>query len=875
MADKKWYTETLDEVRKKCNEQDGLDEKQVEESRVKNGINKLDEGKKKSLLMKFVDQFKDVMIIVLIIAAILSYFAPIVLKGEPGHLEDAIVILAIVILNAIVGVVQEGRAENALKALQEMSSPSAKVIRGGQEKLIHSDEVVVGDIVVMEAGDLVPADIRLLSSNSLQVQEASLTGESVPVEKQADAVVASDAVLGDRINMVYASGTVTYGRGKGIVSEVGMQTEVGKIASMLKNAGNEQTPLQQQLNKLGKQLGALSLIACAIVFVAGLIYNNDPVNMFLTAVSLAVAVIPEGLPAVSTVVLAMGVQRLVKQHAIIRTLPSVETLGGATVICSDKTGTLTQNKMTVVEYWNDDHADQEKNIALASLLCNDSRMVEGKWVGDPTETALSEWAAKIGINTQEALVGNKRINEIPFDSGRKRMTTINEVDGEMVVFTKGGVDEILAVCTAYGVDGKVVPMKPEYIEKIQKANGEMAAKALRVLAYAKKVIKQNYAQGDSEAESDLVFIGLTGMIDPPRPEVIDAIATCRKAGIRPVMITGDHAATAEAIARAIGMLDDHKVVTGKDLDNMSDEDLYNEVENIGVYARVSPEDKMRIIDAWKKHGEIVAMTGDGVNDAPALKKADIGAAMGVVGTEVAKGAADMILTDDNFATIVTSVGEGRRIKDNIKKAVQYLLSCNIGELLTLLIATVLNHGTPLLAIHILWVNLVTDSLPALALGVDPKEEGIMERQPDRSNRLIGRSMMWRIGYQGIMVGALTLFAYYYGSNQIFSDAPLDVQTGQTMAFCVLAFTQLVHAFNVHSATHSVFKTFFKNKWLVLATIVNACMMFAVLFVPALQDVFKLATLDAYHWEVVIILVLLPLPIVEIMKLLKLNGKSAD
>ncbi|MFV0381587.1 MAG: calcium-translocating P-type ATPase, PMCA-type [Breznakia sp.] len=875
MESKKWFTKTLEEVQSECNQQSGLSEQEVLASREKNGINKLDEGKKRSLFSMFIDQFKDVMIIVLIVAAGLSYFAPMVLKREPGHLEDALVILTIVVLNAIVGVVQEGRAENALKALQEMSSPNAKVIRNGNEQIIPSTDIVVGDIVVMEAGDLVPADIRLLASSSLKVQEASLTGESVPVEKHAEAIVKEDAVLGDRVNMVYSSGTITYGRGSGVVVEVGMHSEVGKIASLLKSAGETQTPLQQQLNTLGKQLGVLSIIACVIVFMAGLLYNNDPVEMFLTAVSLAVAVIPEGLPAVSTVVLAMGVQRLVKKHAIIRNLPSVETLGGATVICSDKTGTLTQNKMTVVEYWNDQNEDKANDIALASLLCNDARLIDGVWVGDPTETALSEWASKIGIDTQKELDTNKRVNEVPFDSGRKRMTTINEIDGELVVFCKGGVDEILAVSTHYGVDGKAIVLNDKHKVRIQEANEEMAKKALRVLAIAKKTIKKNYANGDASAEADLTFIGLIGMIDPPRPEVIEAIATCKKSGIRTVMITGDHAATAAAIAREIGMLDEKlHVVTGKDLDTMSDDDLFNEVKNIGVYARVSPEDKMRIIDAWKKHGEIVAMTGDGVNDAPALKKADIGAAMGVVGTEVAKGAADMILTDDNFATIVSAVGEGRRIKDNIKKAVQYLLSCNIGELLTLLIATLLDHGTPLLAIHILWVNLVTDSFPALALGIDPEEEGIMKRQPDRSNSLITKSMMWRIFYQGIMVGGLTLFAYYLGSNQITflsHGEPIDISQGQTMAFCVLAFSQLIHAYNIHSSRKSVFTSFMKNKWLIIATVVNAIMMLAVLFVPALQDVFNLVPLDLEHWEVVIGLILLPIPIVEIMKLLKLNG----
>lgn len=863
MSDKKWYTQSADALQEISDLSNGLSNQQVVASRETYGENKLAEEKPRPFILKLLDQFKDTMIIILIAAALISFFL-----GEP---VDSVIIMAIVILNAIIGLVQEGKAEQALKALQDMSSPNSKVIRDGKEISIPSGEIVVGDLLVLEAGDLVSADVRLTSSSSLKIQEASLTGESVPVDKFADYVGTEEDVLGDRKNMAYSSGMVTYGRGQGVVVAVGMGTEVGKIATMLQSSGQEATPLQQKLDELGKLLGYVALGACGVIFVIGLIQGGDLLDMFLMAVSLAVAVIPEGLPAIATIVLAMGVQRLVKKNAIIRNLPSVETLGSATVICSDKTGTLTQNKMTVVEYWNDDNVEWDTNLATASLLCNDSRLIDGNWVGDPTETALSEWAAKLELDTQSLLRDNKRVNEIPFDSGRKRMTTVHDMNGELVVYSKGGVDEILSVAKFYGVDGNVRPITDEDIRKIQHANVAMAEKALRVLAVAYKKIDANPGEGDASLEDSLIFMGLVGMIDPPRPEVIEAVRVCKEAGIRTVMITGDHAVTAEAIAREIGLLEDHRVVTGRDLDSMSDDELFQNVREIGVYARVSPEDKMRIIDAWKRHGEVVAMTGDGVNDAPALKKADIGAAMGVVGTEVAKGAADMILTDDNFATVVVAVGEGRRIKDNIKKAVNYLLSCNVGELITLLIAVVFNLGTPLIPIHILWVNLVTDSLPALALGVDPEEEGIMKRQPDGETGLITRSSAWRILYQGVMVGGLTLFAYLFGAGFLWEAG--DEATGQTMAFTVLAFSQLVHAYNIHSPRHTVFKTFFKNKWLVLATVANALMMFAVLFVPVLRDIFSLVTLDLFHWEVVIVLVLLPLPIVELMKLFKLNGAN--
>lgn len=860
-----WYAQSIEEVSKHFDLENGLTEEAVEASKEKYGKNELEEKGSRSKWLRLLDQFKDTMIIVLLVASLISYYL--------GDKTEAIIIISIVVLNALIGFTQENKAEESLKALQEMSSPNSKVIRGGKEMSIPSKEIVVGDLLVLEAGDLVSADIRLVRSNSLQIQEASLTGESVPVSKSFAYVGETTDVLGDRKNMAYSSGTVTYGRGMGVVTAVGMKTEVGKIAEMLQSTINTQTPLQKKLDKLGRTLGYFALGATTLIFVLALFKAEmDIMEAFMMSVSLAVAVIPEGLPAVSTIVLAMGVKRLVEKHAIIRTLPSVETLGSASVICSDKTGTLTQNKMTVMESWTLDESITPETLATYSSLCNDSRFIEGVWVGDPTETAFTVWSDKLGLNTQDIIASHTRVNEIPFDSARKRMSTVNQFDEGLRALAKGGVDEILAVSKYVLKNNEIVEMTEEDKERIQTQNATFAEKALRVLAVSYKPLETNPEEGDLSIESNLIFVGLVGMIDPPRPEVYDAIETCKRAGIRTVMITGDHAITAKAIADEIGMLNGQEVVTGQDLDQMSDQELFDRVEDIAVYARVSPEDKMRIITAWKGHGHIVAMTGDGVNDAPALKRADIGAAMGIVGTEVAKGASDMVLTDDNFATVVVAVREGRRIKDNIMKSINYLLSCNVGELITLLVAILFSWGTPLIPIHILWVNLVTDSLPALALGVDPAEDDIMDHKPDTSTSLLNKNSFWRIGYQGVMIGGLTLFAFMYGSGKLWNPEG-SLEMGQTMAFTVLAFSQLVHAYNIHSPHKTVFKTFFKNKWLVLATLVNALMMLAVLFIPALRDIFNLIPLDLHHWEVVGLLVLFPLPFVELMKLLKLNGRD--
>ncbi|MHC1735300.1 MAG: cation-translocating P-type ATPase [Erysipelotrichaceae bacterium] len=860
---KAWHTISLEETLKQTNLQDGLDDGQVTKQREEYGENKLKEGKKPSLLRMFFEQFNNTMIIILVIASVISFFL--------GEEADAVIILAIVVLNAILGVIQEDRAEKALAALKEMSAPLAKVRRNGKEVVIPSSEVVPMDLLILEAGDRVAADVRLVKTSSCQIQESSLTGESVPVDKSEDAVVDEKAALGDRLNMAYASSNVTYGRAVGLVVGIGMDTEVGKIATMLSGAGDESTPLQKKLDQLGKVLGIGALLSVILIFFIGL-FNQKPVlEMFMTSVSLAVAVIPESLPAVATIVMAMGVQRLAKKNAIIRNLSSVETLGSATVICSDKTGTLTQNKMTVTTHWVN-HNENLTDLVRAAFLCNDARIVDGKWLGDPTETALSEWAQRQGLNLAETTNAYPRVAEVPFDSGRKKMTTVHQLDEVIMAYVKGGVDEVLAGVTNIAEGSNRRPITDQDKIEIQKINQQLGEGALRVLAFARRELDEVIDDGDVRAEQHLTFVGLTGMIDPPREEVKDAVRECKEAGIRAVMITGDHATTAQAIGKQIGLMEEgDRVVTGVELDAMSDEDLFNEVRQIAVYARVSPEHKMRIIDAWKKQGEVVAMTGDGVNDAPALKKSDIGAAMGLVGTEVAKGAADMVLTDDNFATVVNAVEEGRRIRDNITKAISYLLSCNVGELSVLLVATFLNWSTPLLPIHILWINLVTDSLPALALGVDPAEAGIMKRQPKRDTSLLTGGMLWRILYQGLMIGSLTLIAYLYGSGRLGVEGTENL--GQTMAFTVLAFSQLVHSYNIHSVNRSFFTSFLKNKWLLLATFINALMMLGVLFIPGVNTLFKLTMMDLHHWEVVMMLVFLPIPVVELFKLLKINGKE--
>ena len=782
MEKEKWFAKDVNEVEQKLGTdlKKGLSSDEVVKRQEKYGFNELKAAKKKTLLQRFLDQFKDFSIIVLIIAAIVSGAVGIA-NGE--GVTDTIIIMIVVIVNAIIGVSQEAKAEKSLEALQKLTDHAAKVIRNENITVISAKELVPGDIVVLDTGDYIPADLRVIEAVNLKAQESSLTGESVPVEKNIEKIENNEVGIGDRVNMLFSSSLVTYGRGKGIVVETGMTTEVGKIAGMINDVEKQETPLQTKLNKLGKTLGIVALAICVFIFIVGLIQGKEPIGMFMTAVSLAVAAIPEGLAAVSTIVLAIGVQKMVKKNAIVKRLPAVETLGSATVICSDKTGTLTQNKMTVKKiFWNDairdldnigeNEIDEElKKLVYANMLCNDTKISnEGELTGDPTETALVDMAFKLDFDPS-IYDRTPRIEEVPFDSERKLMTTVNKVDDDYVVYTKGGIDELLKRCNSYEINNNVNNDLGAYINKIRQENEKMAKEALRVLGCAYKVIDHFPSKEEMKnIENNLTFIGMVGMIDPPRQEAKVAVEKCKTAGIKTVMITGDHKITATAIARELGILEnDDEAITGQDLENMTDEELEKNVRHYSVYARVSPEHKVRIVKAWQKNGEIVAMTGDGVNDSPALKTSDIGCAMGVVGTDVAKEAADVILTDDNFATIVSAVEEGRRIYDNILKVIQFLLSSNIGEIVVLFLATLLTplfanwfgitditHLEILLPIHILWINLVTDSLPALALAFDPANSDIMTRKPAKPGKgIFTKAMTWRIIYQGIMIGLLT------------------------------------------------------------------------------------------------------------------------
>ncbi len=922
-----WFNKGINEVEEELqtNVKEGLTEEQVKERYQKYGMNELKQKKKKSLFVKFLEQFKDFMIIVLIIAAIISGAVGI---AEGEGITDTIIILIVVVLNAIIGVVQESKAEKSLEALQKLSAHASKVLRNGKVTVVQSRELVPGDVVVLDTGDYVPADLRIVESVNMKSQESSLTGESVPVEKDSETLKDEKVSLGDRKNMLFSSSLITYGRGKGIVVETGMNTEVGKIAEIINDTEGTETPLQIKLNKLGKTLGLAALSICIVIFIIGIAYGKDIIEMFMTAVSLAVAAIPEGLAAVSTIVLAIGVQRMVKKNAIVKKLPAVETLGSATVICSDKTGTLTQNKMTVQKVFIDDKIEDVPNIKdingeldrlmQVCTLCNDTKIGENKQLtGDPTETALIDLGFNINFNVKETLQ-LKRLKEIPFDSDRKLMTTVNKVGDKYLVCTKGGIDELLARCNSYVINGEIKTDLDNYKKEISKNNVAMAKEALRVLAMAYKEIDHEPTDEEMKnMENDLIYVGMVGMIDPPREEVKLAVEKCKTAGIKTVMITGDHKITAVAIAKALGILEnEEEAITGSELEEMSDEELTKNVRKYSVYARVSPEHKVRIVRAWQANGEIVAMTGDGVNDAPALKTADIGCAMGIVGTDVSKEAADVILTDDNFATIVSSVEEGRRIYDNILKAIQFLLSSNVGEIIVLFLAILLtpwlgstfgidiNLIEVLLPIHILWINLVTDSLPALALAVDPAEDDVMNRKPKKQKGIFTKGMSFRVIYQGIMIGLLTLAAFIIGlatpedklptmvrvDGEIFSAEEVEnldealangaeyvepqevkVEIGQTMAFMTLAFAELVHVFNVRNNKKSVFKTHpFNNKMLWLAVGASAALMLIILLIPGLRHIFSIPILPIGNLIETILLILAPLVIVEIFKLLKIN-----
>ena len=885
------YNQNIKEVTDqfKVNENKGLSSDEAKLRLEQYGPNQLESKKKKTFFQVFLEQFKSFMIIILLIAAVVSGIVG-TMNGE--GLLDTFVILGILALNAFIGAFQEKKAESSLEALRNLSAPITKVFRDGEVKEVPTMDLVPGDIVILETGSVVPADVRLSEAVNLKIQESSMTGESVPVEKQTESLDGEDIALGDRTNMAFTSGMVTYGRGRGIVVSTGMKTEVGKIASMIQDADDTETPMSRRLEQLGKVLGIAALVICAVIFIIGILYGNSIMSMFMTAVSLAVAAIPEGLPAVSTVVLAIGVQRLVKKNAIIRTLPSVETLGSATVICSDKTGTLTQNKMTVVEsYVNhtsfsfDKDAsgkvlnEEEKKLQTIAVLCADAnlRILENgnhETTGDPTETALLDIGLKYGLNKRQFEKDYPRVAEIPFDSERKRMTTVNKMSEQsFYVNVKGGLDEMLSVTDKIIVNGEIRPITEEDKEKINKANEKMAKSALRVLAMAYKELSEIPTDAEaSDLESGLIFVGLLGMIDPARPEAIDAVAKCYAAGIRTVMITGDHKITAMAIARQIGIYKEGDIaITGAELEKISDEEFDANVSRYSVYARVAPEHKVRIVKAWQKRKDVVAMTGDGVNDAPALKQADIGAAMGIVGTDVAKGAADMVLTDDNFATIVSAVEEGRRIYDNILKAIQFLLSTNVGEIVLILIASIFNMGTPLLPIHILWVNLVTDSLPALALSVDPAEDNIMSRKPRNTrNGFMTKGMIWRVLYQGVMIGLIPLVAFMIGVR----DGGESL--GQTMAFASLVFAQLIHVRNLHSNTRSSLAINpLKNKPLLFAIFASVALALLVLLVPPVRDAFSFTAMDSTHWWTVILMSLIPIVVVDIFKLFKINGTKND
>ena len=869
-----WFTKPTGEVLKELdtNRERGLSSKQAEERLSKYGPNALEGAKKESLAMRFLGQLKDPMIIVLLAAAVLSLIS----SGGADWIES-VIILGIVIINAIISISQEDNANKALEALQKMSAPLAKVLRNSEVIRLETDKLVPGDIIVLEAGDLVPADARILECANLKADESAMTGESVPVSKLAIDSLPEETALGDRKNMVISSTVITNGRATCVVTATGMDTEVGQIARMLTDAEDTTTPLQRKMGEISKTLSFICLAVCAVMFGVGLIHGKGLLEMFMTAVSLAVAAIPEGLPAIVTIVLALGVQRMVKRNAIVKKLPAVETLGCAGVICSDKTGTLTQNRMTVVDVWSCGGAHR-KEALLIGTMCNDTVLTydgdgSPRTAGDPTETAFVTAALKEdGMDKNLLEKEMPRMAELPFDSERKLMSTIHPLNGKYRVMVKGAPDVLLARCTSI-LDNGVTALTPVLAKQVEDANAAMAEKALRVLGCAYKDIDA-IPQGEltsEELENGLTFVGLVGMIDPPRMEVKQAVAECYGAGIRPVMITGDHKLTAVAIAKELDIFRPGDLaITGEDLDFMPQEMLEQEVEKFAVYARVSPEHKMRIVKAWQKRGQVVAMTGDGVNDAPALKVADIGCAMGITGTDVAKGAADMILTDDNFATIVHAVEQGRGIYANIKKAIHYLLSCNIGEIITLFLATLFNfHQAPLVPVQLLWLNLVTDSLPALALGMEPVEHGVMQEKPrSASEPLFNRSFSIRLAWQGTMVGLITLAAYWLG-EYVLSDPNAADATANTMAFATLTLCQLFHAYDVRSEHQSIVTIgLFSNKAMNKAFVVGMLLQLAVLLVPPLMSVFSVCALSAVEWAVVLGLSVLPLGVCEAEKAIR-------
>jgi len=865
-----YHTKSIDEILKKFNTSTlGLSQAQVTKLLALNGYNVLKAGKKRTLLNKILAQFSDVMIIVLLIASLVS--------GLLGEVTDAIIILTIVFLNALMGIIQENKAEKALEALKNLSKPYSKVIRDNVVIKIKSEEIVIGDIVVLEAGDYVPADLRLIESINLKIQESSLTGESVSVNKTTDILTDPNLSIGDRKNLAYSSSIVTYGRGTGIVIATGMNTQVGKIAKFITDDNmDSETPLSKQLNKTGKTISLVVIIAATIILVTGLLQGRAFIEMFLISVSIAVAAIPEGLPAIVTVVLAIGVQKMSSQNAIVRKLPAVETLGSTEIICSDKTGTLTLNQMTVKELYflnNTPSADDMKMLMYIMTLCNDSKISieEGKekLLGDPTETALITFAKKFKYDKKLLDKQFKRIAELPFDSKRKLMTTINKIEHKYMALVKGAPDVLIEKCNRILENGTIRNITEKDYQKIHAANATMANRALRILAFAyHDYTKLPDIITHDTIENNLIFVGLEGMIDPPREEVKEAIKICKRAGMRPIMITGDHKDTATAIASQLGILTgDQLAITGRDLDKLDDKQLYDNIFNISVYARVSPEHKVRIVNTWQKHNKIVAMTGDGVNDAPSLKAADIGIGMGITGTDVAKSISDIILTDDNFATIIIAVKEGRRTYSNIIKAIQFLLSANTAEVLALFVATFLSWKF-LFPIHILWINLITDSFPALALGMEHPESDIMDKKPRKVQKnLFAGTLGKNIIIQGILQGVIVLGIYAYAITNF------SVPTSITMVFLTLGLIQLFHVFNVRAMDKSIFKSnFFSNRYLFLAIILSAFLQVSVVLITPLNGIFKTVPLSLYQWIIVLTSSFLIIPLVELtkifMKLLK-------
>lgn len=873
-----WHSRELGEVYQRLDtSEEGLSDAEAEKRLQKNGYNELRAKPPKTILQMLWTQISDPMVLILVGAAVFS--------GILREWIEAVVIATIVVVNAVIGIVQEKKAQSSLEALRNMSAPTARALRQREESLIPAKELVVGDVVFLSDGDMVPADVRLIDSANLKVQEASLTGESVPSEKEADQVLPVECALGDRGNMLYTSSIITYGRATGVVVATGMDTEMGSIAQMLDSQDELDTPLKRKLSVLGQTLTFVGLAVCVLIFVIGMLYQRPLVPQFLVAISLAISIIPEGLPATATIVMALGVQRMAKKNALIRKLPAVETLGNATVICSDKTGTLTLNKMTAtkiavngdfetgtptqVENASDQHPGVYKELVYAAALCNDASFDpdrKGEIIGDPTEGALIYMAQAFGIDHERLEDEYPRLYEQPFDSERKRMTTVHSIAGKVVAYTKGAVDEMLPLCTQIMTAQGIRPITDGDRENVLSLCSEMSQEALRVLGFSMRILPK-IPEEDENIEFQMTFIGVVGMIDPPRKEVADSVQICRNAGIRTVMITGDHKVTALAIARELGIYQEgNTILTGDELDAMDDEALDAVVGTATVFARVSPADKLRIIQSLKRIGEVTAMTGDGVNDSPALKAADIGVAMGVTGTDVAKDASDMVLLDDSFTTIVYAIKEGRRVYRNIQKVIQFLLAGNIAEILTLFVATILNWEAPLLAVHILWVNLATASFPALALGIDPPSKNIMRHRPVKSGTLFEKDLVYRVVIQGVFVSAMTICAYWIGASMTGHAA------GQTMAFCVLAFSQMLRAFNQRSNTEPIWvRAENLNPWLVVSFLASAALMLCILLVPALQTAFQLTTLSVLQWMIVVALSVLSIVQMEVMKVLR-RGK---